>query len=42
MLGSQGDEVNAAKAMKTKEQSIVISDFKNYIQPILGGLVEGK
>ena len=37
-LESQRDEVYAAKVRKMKEQSIVVSDFKMDIPPILGGL----
>ena len=36
----QRDEVDAAKVRKTKDKSIVISDFKIDVPPILGGLGE--
>ena len=36
------NEVHAAKVRKTKEQSIVISEFKTDMPPILVGLVVGK
>ena len=39
---SQRDEVHAAKIRKTKDQSIVISEFKTDISPIMGGLGEVK
>ena len=41
-MGSQRDEVHAANFKKVKEQSIVISAFKNDTPLILGGLGEGK
>ena len=39
---SQRYEVHVSKVRKTKEKSIVISDFKTDVLPILGGLGEGK
>ena len=41
-VNSQRDEVHVAKVSKTKKNSIVISPFKNYIPPTLGGLGKGK
>ena len=39
---SKRDDVHAAKVRKTKEQSSIISVFKTYVPPIIGGMVEGK
>ena len=36
------DEVHADRGRKKKDQSIVISEFKTDIPPIMGGLAEGK
>ena len=39
---SQKDDVHVDKMRKIKEQSIIISEFKTDVPPILGRLVEGK
>ena len=39
---SKRDEVHTDKVRKTKDQMIVISDFKTDVPPIMGGLEEGK
>ena len=40
-MESKRDEVNATKARKTKDQSIIISVFKTDVTPIIGGIGEG-
>ena len=39
---SQQYEVHTAKVRKAKEKSIVISDFKRDVPPILGGWTRGR